>query len=61
MTDFPVMREIARIILAIPAAETTDERNFSDAGIILTPKRTSLSGESLSDLLFIHTSVDLPF
>lgn len=60
MKDFPVMSIIARTYLAIPAAETTDERNFADAGIILSPKRTQLTGASLAELLYIHTSVDLP-
>lgn len=34
------MSKIARTYLEIPVAETTDERNFSDAGKFVTPKIT---------------------
>ena len=58
-TVFPKLKEVARYILAIPAADTTAERNFSSAGLTLTPRRTLLSRESLSELLFIHTVRDV--
>lgn len=57
---FPKVKQVARCILAIPAAETTDERNFSSATQTLTPRRTTLSAESLSELLFVHKSVEAP-
>ena len=59
-TVFPKLKEVARYILAIPAADTTDERIFSSAGLTLTPSRTLLSSESLSELLFIHKNVQTP-
>ena len=59
-TVFPKLKEVARYILAIPAADTTAERNFSSAGLTLTPRRTLLSSESLSELLFIHKNVQTP-
>ena len=40
--------------------ETTDERNFSDAGLILSPRITQFSGKSFLYECRSVNSVDLP-
>ena len=54
-TEYPRLQEVAIMILA---TETTD---FSDADQILTPKRTFLSGASLSELLYVHVEIPVLF
>ncbi len=53
------MKRVAQWILAIPAAEATDERVFSDAGYVMKPRTTSLNAETLSDTVFVHSNVSL--
>ena len=53
-TVWPKLSTVARVILAIPATETSSERVFSLAGRTLEDRRTTLNVESVDDLLFIH-------
>src|SRR6202012_3115931 len=59
-TQFPNIRKVARFILAIPAAKASDDRNFYSSGQVLTPRRTTIEGETLCDFVFIHKSVSEP-
>lgn len=53
-TEFPMLRKVAKWLLAIPASQASDERVFSSTGSTLSVRRTELSGTTLSQLTFIH-------
>jgi hypothetical protein len=50
---FPILSNLAKIYLCIPATSTPSERLFSDAGNIMTVKRTQLSPSTFEHLLFL--------
>jgi hypothetical protein len=50
---YPVLAKMARIFLAIPATSTSSERLFSDAGNLLTSKRTRLDSELFKRMMFL--------
>ena len=51
---WPKLSAISKVILAVPATETSSERVFSIAGRTLEERRTQLSEENVDDLLFVH-------
>ncbi|GBB85099.1 hypothetical protein RclHR1_11680004 [Rhizophagus clarus] len=50
---FPVLSQLSRKILGIRAASTPSERLFSDAGNLLTVKRTRIKPELFSRVMFL--------
>jgi hypothetical protein len=53
--DFaPVVLMLVRSYLCCPASSTSSERLFSSAGLICTPRRSSLAVETLEDLLILY-------
>jgi hAT family C-terminal dimerisation region len=53
-TDFPLLSEIARSTLCIPATSAPSERVFSQAGLTITKLRASLTADNASKLIFLH-------
>jgi hypothetical protein len=56
-TIFPVMAQLARKYLSIPAASVASERMFSIAGNFVTAKRNRLTDEGVSDLVFSNNAL----
>ncbi|XP_076284838.1 E3 SUMO-protein ligase ZBED1-like [Lasioglossum baleicum] len=52
--QYPLLREVARNYLAIPATQCTSERLFSSAGNIVTPNRTRLLSTNIEEICFLH-------
>lgn len=53
--EFPHLYIIARQYLSIIATSVPAERLFSEAGLIITDKRSRLTGEHLSQLIFLSS------
>ena len=51
---WPKLAEVARHLLAGPAASTLSERSFSIAGRTIEDRRTQLSAEFVDGLMFLH-------
>jgi len=51
--SFPVLSRLAKKYLAVSACSTSSERLFSDAGNILTSKRTRMSPKLFQKMLFL--------
>ncbi|CAF4038052.1 unnamed protein product [Rotaria sp. Silwood1] len=54
---FPNIAKIARKVLAIPAANTSVERQFSCSKIIIGDRRTRLGAEKLDKLIFLQKNL----
>jgi len=54
---FPILSEISKIYLAIPATSTPSERLFSDAGNLLTSKRTHMLPELFKRMIFLKKNI----
>jgi hypothetical protein len=50
---YPVLAKMARTFLAIPATSTSSERLFSDAGNLLTSKRSKIDSELFKRMMFL--------
>jgi hypothetical protein len=55
---FPLIASIARDILAIPASNTSVERQFSSCKNTITDKRTKLGSEKLNKLIFLKKNMN---
>jgi hypothetical protein len=58
-TRFPILSKLARMYLAIPATSTPTERLFSEAGNVMTVKRTQLAPNTLENLVFCKKNWNL--
>lgn len=56
---FPILYEIASIIMSIPPSEVSVERNFSKLNFILNRFRTNLSDFELEKILFLSLNSEL--
>lgn len=52
--DFPLLSQLARRILCIPATSAPSERVFSLAGLVITQLRASLSADNAAGMIFLH-------
>ena len=55
--QFPILSDVAREYLAIPAMSTPSERLFSAAGYISCRRRSSLNGEHIHQLVFLNKNM----
>ena len=51
--EFPILSELSRKFLAVQATSAASERLFSDAGNIMTAKRTSMKCDLFETLIFL--------
>ena len=52
-SKYPILAKMARIYLATPATSTPLERLFSNAGNILTSKRSKMNSELFKRIIFL--------
>ena len=57
-TEFPLLANCARHILAIPASSATSECFFSAGGLMVSSKRTNLAEDTVEDLLMIKLNLE---
>lgn len=55
---FPILSELSKIYLGIPATSTPSERLFSDAGNLLTNKRTRILPELFKRMIFLKRNIN---
>lgn len=55
---FPRLFKVATFIHSIPATSATSKRVFSQAGNVITDKRSRLNAVIVNDLLFLNGNVD---
>ena len=53
LRQFPILAQLARKYLSIQATSGASERVFSDAGLIMTAKRTSMKEDLFEALIFL--------
>jgi len=56
--DLPLMSQVARSVLCIPASSASSERAFSMAGQIVNEKRTNLDPKRVEMLAYIKENFD---
>ncbi len=57
-TRFPILSDLSKIYLAIPATSTPSERLFSDAGNLLTTKRMRILPELFKRMIFLKKNIN---
>ena len=56
---WPLLAEVARRTLCVPASSATSERSFSKDGHIVRARRARLSDEHIEQLSFLSWNADL--
>ena len=56
---FPRLTELARYILAIPTTSAPAKRVFSQAGLIINAKWSSLAPNNVNKIIFVHDNAHL--
>jgi hypothetical protein len=57
-SKFPILSELSRVYLAIPATSTPSERLFSEAGNLMTTKRTRILPELFKRMIFLKKNIN---
>ncbi|CAN0453708.1 unnamed protein product, partial [Laminaria digitata] len=53
---YPILSQLAREYLAVPATSAASERLFSVAGNTITEKRSSLTDKNADNIIFLHSN-----
>ena len=56
--EYPLLFEVAKKFVPMPATSVPSERAFSDAGNVLTKKRNKLGKETANMLITLHTNLE---
>ena len=57
--SYPLLARVARVIFGAPASAAVLERDFSDAGRMMTSSRSATDSKYVEMILFLHGNVDL--
>jgi len=58
--DFnPLLARVARVVFGAPASAAVLERDFSDAGRMMTSSRSTMDSKYVEMILFLHGNLDL--
>lgn len=57
--DFPILSQLARIVLAVPGSQIECERVFSLAGLLTKNLRNKMCAERLDHMVFLGKNLDL--
>ncbi len=52
--QFPLLPRVARRVLAVLATSASSERSFSEAGLLVTKKRSSLSSDLVAQMTLLR-------
>ena len=58
-TSFPIIAEVAKIVLSVPGSQIECERVFSLAGLLTTRLRNRLTTANLAMSVFLRQNIDL--
>lgn len=57
--QFPLLSALARRVLCIPATSASSERIFSEAGLVVSKKRTNLRSDNVKELIFLKHNMPI--
>ncbi|CAM9133437.1 unnamed protein product, partial [Phaeothamnion confervicola] len=52
--EFPILSQVARVVYAHPTSAAAIERDFSDAGNLISNRRGRLGSTYVDMILFLH-------
>ncbi|KAL7632170.1 UNVERIFIED_CONTAM: hypothetical protein RMT77_010628 [Armadillidium vulgare] len=55
---FPILSDVAKTFLAIPATSVESERMFSKAGDLISDRRTRLSSKNVEKIIFVNRNLE---
>ncbi|CAM9113374.1 unnamed protein product, partial [Laminaria digitata] len=57
--SYPLWARVARVVFGAPASAAVLERDFSDAGRMMTSSRSTMDNKYVEMILFLHENLDL--
>ena len=58
-SSYPLLARVARVVFGAPASAAVLERDFSDAGRMMTSSRSTTDAKYVEMILFLHGNLDL--
>ena len=58
-SSYPLLARAARVLFGAPASAAVLERDFSDAGRMMTSSRSATDAKYVGIILFLHGNLDL--